>query len=407
MAKLSKVNAAVIALAFSLTFFFQNCAGPNDSNFDKINNSSSDNTATNPTNSQSTNESSNGLKIEVSASEISKTDCSLPGATFSVEISNADPDILMCQEYTLDMPKGHKRFGESYKCDGIDKFVKPPSPWKYDSNLRTWSKSTMINNANYVPGDYAVVIKDNSGIKKSNILKLRHYGFESCFNQTISQNPNPSTPIISCSWSGEDYSPSTPPTTSCTQDKSGKSETNINGVQYTCLCNQIKNEQTTPISAGGTGSGGGSSAPKACSMSSAFKVTSVDIGIMGSQAFPRTNFYPDANGIYSFRFKTPNSGQLITAMASAVPLVSATYSKLLVLSECPGDINISNKENSCWAYGADGSSVEYIVNAATSNKYKCSLKPNTPYYLNVAPISREGTRLCTSSKDCGFSFINR
>lgn len=404
MPKVSKINGAIIGISFLLPFFFQNCAAPNESNFDKINASANNTSSSDAVNTESNTFFPNELKINVASSEISKTDCSLPGATFKIDITNASSDILLCQEYVLDMPKGHKRFGEAYKCDGIDKFVKPPSSWTYDENSKVWSKTTAISNTSYVPGDYVLAVKDNSGIKKSNILKIRHYGFENC-SSSISKASNSNTPVISCSWSGEDFSPATPPATTCTQAKSGKSEMNANGVQYTCLCNQIKNDQTLPISPGS--SGGGTSLPQKCIMNTNFKITSVDIGTMGSKSFPRTNFYPDANGIYSFAVKTPNSSQLVSSQASAVPLVSATYSKLLVLSECPGDIATANKEKGCWAYGADGSSVEYNINATVNNRFRCSLKPNTQYYLNVAPISPEGVKLCSSSKNCGFSFITK
>lgn len=52
------------------------------------------------------------------------------------------------------MPQGNSRYGESYKCDSSDKFVKPASAWSYDVGQSKWSKITYTNAQQYIPRDY-------------------------------------------------------------------------------------------------------------------------------------------------------------------------------------------------------------------------------------------------------------
>lgn len=134
-------------LIFAVTILgitFQNCADSSSRNFPEIQGSNSGLTE-GTANSSDQQTTPNGLKIDLRVSQLLSVDCSLPGAGYQFIISNAGADILMCQEYTLDLPKGNSRYGESRKCDSSDQFVVPPQEWIYNASQRQWSKTTYTN----------------------------------------------------------------------------------------------------------------------------------------------------------------------------------------------------------------------------------------------------------------------
>lgn len=280
------------------------------------------------------------LKIELMVTDLLKVDCSLPGSGYKFEISNAGSDILMCQEYTLDMPQGNSRHGESYRCDNKDKFVPPPiNAWSYDVSQRKWSKTAYTNSDQFIPGDYRLYVKDSHGEVRSAMLKMRHYGYSNCEKQN---------PLI------------------VEQPKTG--DCNPAGTILT----RVKTE-------------------------------------LPYKVFPRTNYYPVPHQIHSFAFKTTSvSSKISSGMLSVAILSSSNTGKLAVISTCAGDIDTAGKDAGCSRFGAETSTVSYVVNNVTSIKpnFYCNLKPNTQYYFNVVPReTSNGVSNCTAKERCGFSFL--
>lgn len=378
-------------------------------------------------NSSSTTTGSTSLKIDLLATDLLKVDCSIPGASYKFEVSNAGSDITMCQEYTLDMPQGNARYGESSKCDSSDKFVKPSSAWSYDAVQKKWSKTTQTSGDQYVPGDYRLYVRDSLGEARSSLLKIRHYGYVNCVNPNpvIAEQPGTgggsvptngtTTVVTSCSWSGNDFSPAHPPTSTCSESRANAKENGASGIEYTCLCTQttvVQAPTQPPVSTAPVTNPGGS--PPASTQpqtgfcnpagtSLARVTTNLPI-----QSFPRTDYHPEPNQIYSFAFKTVASGAAATGQLSVAQLSSSMGGKLAVVSTCPGDIETAGKDPGCYRFGAETSTVFYTVNSPTPIKptFYCNLKPNTQYYYNVVPRqTSSGASICTGVTNCGFSFL--
>ncbi|MBL7542518.1 MAG: hypothetical protein JNL11_01820 [Bdellovibrionaceae bacterium] len=139
------------------------------------------------------------LKADHVSSMQTQSDCSQSGSTITLTISNAGSDILVCQEYTLDLPAGHPRRGESFTCQDKD-FVKPPMSWIYSHSSSQWTAKEIVNNSNYlVPGSYKVAVKDNQGkIYRSTTAVIKRSGYANC----IASASVPSVSVKQCSWSG-------------------------------------------------------------------------------------------------------------------------------------------------------------------------------------------------------------
>lgn len=139
------------------------------------------------------------LKAEYLSSTQAQSDCSQPGSLVTLSISNAGSDILVCPEYTLDLPAGHPRRGESVTCQGKD-FVKPPISWVYNHSSSQWTANEIVSNSNYlVPGSYKVAVKDNQGkVYRSTAAVIKRSGYANC----IASSEAPSASVKQCSWSG-------------------------------------------------------------------------------------------------------------------------------------------------------------------------------------------------------------
>lgn len=130
-----------------------------------------------------------------------------------------------------------------------------------------------------------------------------------------------------------------------------------------------------------------------------------------AKVFPRADYRPTPTTIYSFAFRTKPAGEISTGQLSVAKLSSSLGGKLIVVSECRGDIDTTltpEKTGGCFRFGAETSMVSYVVNAASPIRptVYCNLRPNTQYYLNV--VSREtsgGVPNCTNVNNCGFSFL--
>ena len=414
---LSLISMIVVGLAF------QNCSNGLSSSSPRSNTVTSDTSGmrviSDPEDTQAP--ITTDLKIELLATDLLKVDCSLPGSGYKFEISNAGSDILMCQEYTLDMPAGNSRYGESYKCDSSDKFVSPASAWSYDVGQRKWSKTTYTNSDQFTPGDYRLYVRDNLGEVKSSLLKMRHYGYANCVNPNpvIAEQPATGVPpvggtttvVTSCSWAGDDFSPATPPVSSCTSTRANQKEINKNGIEYTCLCSNTTVVQTPVQQPPSSTQPGGVVTPQpttgACNPAGTIltRVTTE----LPNKVFPRTNYYPEPHQIHSFAFKTTSASSTVSSgMLSVAVLSSSNTGKLVVISTCAGDIDTAGKDAGCSRFGAETSTVPYVVNNVTPVKPNiyCNLKPNTQYYFNVVPReTTNGARNCTAKEKCGFSFL--
>ena len=191
-------------------FLFQNCQEVSGENFSKNSVGTTANTTdqASTSNSQSQQGSSSQfptglvtssenslLKVSYLASGTASSDCSKGDAKLTLEVSNAGSDILVCAEYNLDMPAGHPRKGETFKCAN-DNFVVPPTSWKYDSGARKWTASEVVSNSAYlVPGSFYVLVKDNQGnVYKSAAAVIKRPGYANCqINSSAYKR---------CAWSG-------------------------------------------------------------------------------------------------------------------------------------------------------------------------------------------------------------
>lgn len=127
-------------------------------------------------------------------------------------------------------------------------------------------------------------------------------------------------------------------------------------------------------------------------------------------AFPRTVYRPTPSTVHAFAFKTVPAGAMKTGRFTVNKLSSATSGKLIVISECRGDVSTTlteEKTQGCVMFGSETATLGYVVNSSTKLKplYYCNLKPNTQYYLNV--IGRSGAdsvNLCPDASVCSFDF---
>ncbi len=225
---------------------------------------------------------------------------------------------------------------------------------------RKWSKTTYTNSDQFTPGDYRLYVRDNLGEVRSSLLKIRHYGYAKCVN------PNP---VIA-----EQPPTGVPPPPSSTQPGGV-----VTPQPTTGACNPAGTILT--------------------------RVTTE----LPNKVFPRTNYYPEPHQIHSFAFKTTSASSTVSSgMLSVAVLSSSNTGKLVVISTCAGDIDTAGKDAGCSRFGAETSTVPYVVNNMTPVKPNiyCNLKPNTQYYFNVVPReTTNGASNCTAKERCGFSFL--
>lgn len=129
-----------------------------------------------------------------------------------------------------------------------------------------------------------------------------------------------------------------------------------------------------------------------------------------TKTFQRTDYanVVTPSTIYAFAFKTKDTTNVTTGQLVATKLSNSIGNKLVVISECRGDINTANKDGGCARYDTESTSVYYVLNnGAYKPSLYCNLKPNTQYYANVVSpgkITGLSTNGCTSVTNCGFSF---
>lgn len=127
----------------------------------------------------------------------------------------------------------------------------------------------------------------------------------------------------------------------------------------------------------------------------------------------RTEYRPTPSTVYAFAFRTKPAGEVSTGRLTATKLTSSQTGKLIVISECRGDVSTTlnaEKTAGCVMFGSETAVLSYIVNITPKfyPLYWCNLKPNTQYYLNVIGRSTtDGPNLCTDTANCGFSFMTQ
>jgi hypothetical protein len=203
-------NILILIISTSaLGLLFQNCQGANFKNAGFSTSPSSSSSTQSSTSSSlglsgsssaiQSNEESESLKVDHITSAMAQTNCSQPNSTITTTISNAGSDILVCPEYSLDLPAGNPRKGESVTCRDND-FVKPPANWAYNYGDKKWTGSENVNNSLYlVPGSYRVAVKDNQGrVYRSGLAIIKRTGYSNCLVSSAA-----SSPAKQCNWSGE------------------------------------------------------------------------------------------------------------------------------------------------------------------------------------------------------------
>lgn len=129
-----------------------------------------------------------------------------------------------------------------------------------------------------------------------------------------------------------------------------------------------------------------------------------------TKSFQRTDYanVVTPSSVYAFAFKTKDTAIVSTGQLIATKLSNSIGNKLVVISECRGDISTSNKDAGCALYSAESTNVYYVLNkGAYKPDFYCNLKPNTQYYANVVSpgkITGLSKDNCTSVANCGFSF---
>lgn len=176
----------------------------------------------------------------VVTNSVAQNDCSLSSASFQMEFHNVDKDMLVCNEFILDLPKTSRRYGESYACDQDSKFVTliNKTSWVYDAEKRTY-----IFNRNdaldfirkvVVPGMYRSVFKDKNGVVYySSWGVFKRAGGENCSPNNNQVSPPPPTGTLSYEWIAITAGPVPQPTEGCNAFSVNRRVVH-NGYTWTC-----------------------------------------------------------------------------------------------------------------------------------------------------------------------------
>lgn len=134
-----------------------------------------------------------GPQVVAMTSTEAQVDCSQLSATLQVTIENANGDLRVCIESTLNLPVGSARYGESTTCTDASQFARPDNQWVYHSSTQSWSKiiSPLSSQSPYVPGTYRFYALDALGrIGKSKLVTISRPGLADCRVSSAPQNPN-------------------------------------------------------------------------------------------------------------------------------------------------------------------------------------------------------------------------
>lgn len=290
---------------------------------------------------------SDSLRVVGKSSASAGVDCSLSDASLEYEIKNASSNILLCQEFALTTPS---RYGESYSCDSAEKFSFPGSSWNYDSAKQIWTYKVGLRNSSvYVPGSYKLVVKDSGGVDHGSMaIHIVRPGRENCHAGDVGVPSNPPPPPVA--------SPAPQP------DPLGSSC--VSKGHLICVNTNVPNK-----------------------------------------VFVKTTYTPNPETVYAFRFATPASGQKVGS-GVGTRVSSSPMTKMVVISEVPGDVSVANKPSGCVSSSIEVSTVRYAVNYPEANpSVYCRLAPGKIYYFNVVSKTPNSDKLtCTSRSNCGFSF---
>jgi hypothetical protein len=124
--------------------------------------------------------------------------------------------------------------------------------------------------------------------------------------------------------------------------------------------------------------------------------------------FPKTDYTSLApSTIQAFKFTTPSdTSKVYSGQASSARMTGSPSAKLVVVSECPGDVRVDDKPYYCGIYGYEGSSVYTVVNVPPTTR-ACVLQPGKVYYANMVAQNRDtvgsSTYTCSNALTCSHS----
>lgn len=162
-----------IAAVLTLVLLYQNCQ---NGGFDSL------------TDSQGSNSQGGlGPDVQASASSDAQVDCSRSGASIQVSVAGTSGNILICTQYSYELPVGSPHYAESFSCGGAGGFSVPDSSWQFNSSSRAWSKtfSPISSYPSLLPGTYRFFAKDNQGLVGSSAqIRIARSGYANCTPST-------------------------------------------------------------------------------------------------------------------------------------------------------------------------------------------------------------------------------
>ncbi len=133
-------------------------------------------------------------------------------------------------------------------------------------------------------------------------------------------------------------------------------------------------------------------------------VSVVDTGVL-NQGFNRSTYFPSPSQIIAFKVTVPVGGE-ITSDFAATKTSSARVTKLVSVSECPGDYTnpVAGNLRGCLKFSVESSRI-YLTSISTApERAYCILEPGKTYYINAVSVERvdSQTATCSDSRTCSF-----
>lgn len=122
-----------------------------------------------------------------------------------------------------------------------------------------------------------------------------------------------------------------------------------------------------------------------------------------NEPYKQKQFNPSPSQIVAFEFSVPSAGG--SGSFTATKTSSASVSKMVTISECPGDWqNLVHKTNGCLAYSTESSLVRFTTDSSADKRSMCVLQPGRTYYVNAVSSNSFTTPkvTCSTTQNCGF-----
>jgi len=133
-------------------------------------------------------------------------------------------------------------------------------------------------------------------------------------------------------------------------------------------------------------------------------VTVVDTGSIATY-WPQQRFGAAPEVIHAFQIDVPADFAKRSSVVTT-KTAEAGFSKLLVISECPGSAEPVGDQAACVAFSYESTRVRLSANPSDS-KYYCKLEPGKSYYANAISRTRlDGGLSCTDAVNCSF-YVSR